>query len=51
MQITKDLKEPVALEAQVGPSSSNEFGPIPQGMISPLQAGSLLNQVGSCSPE
>lgn len=50
MQITKDLKEPVAQEAQVGLCSCNEFGSILQGMITPLQAGSSLNHVGSCSP-
>lgn len=47
MQITEDLKEPVAGEAQVGLYSCNESRPI----LSPLQAGSLLNHVGSCSPK
>lgn len=50
MQITKDHKEPVAGDAQVGLHSWNEFGLIEEGMISPLQTGSLLNHVGSCGP-
>lgn len=49
MQITKTLKEPVAGKTRVGLCSCSEIGPILQGMISSLQAGSLLNHVGGCS--